>query len=132
MPVEFAITTALGSRGRDLAAHSIEGAYSVPFPDGMRDRQFGKFLRRALAGRMHVRVNLFGIEEEGFYDHSRLYAFSDDMGRTFFRADGSPVTLPLTSNPAPAHNANVARNANGQWLELWLDVLRVAGVDPSP
>jgi hypothetical protein len=33
---------------------------------------------------MHVKLNIFGIQEEGFYSHSGLYAYSDDMGKTFF------------------------------------------------
>jgi hypothetical protein len=109
-------------------ARALAWSWNPAFYNFCRDEWGIRFDR---TGRMHVRVNLFGVEEEGFYDHAKLYAFSDDMGRTFFRADGTPVKLPLTTNPAPAHNASLDRNRNGQWLELWLEVLRLAGVDSA-
>jgi hypothetical protein len=108
-------------------ARALAWSWNPAFYNFCRDQWGIRFDR---SGRMHVRLNIFGVQEEAFYSHSGLYAYSDDKGRTFFRSDGSRVKLPLTSNPAPAHNANMARNRNGQWLELWLDVLRLAKVEP--
>jgi hypothetical protein len=107
---------------------ALAWSWSPAFYNYCRDNWSIRFDR---TGRMHVKVNLFGVQEEGFYHHSKLYAYSDDMGKTFYRADGRPVELPLTSIPAPAYNASLDRNRNGQWLELWLDVLRLAGVEPK-
>ena len=106
-------------------ARALAWSWSPSFYNFCRDDWGVRFDR---TGRMHVRVNLFGIEEKGFYDHRKLYAYSDDNGLTFHRADGSPVKLPLTTIPAPEHNAILEKNRNGQWLSLWLDVLKLAGV----
>jgi len=89
-------------------------------------------------GRMHVRMQISGLDGEGYVRPTAVYAWSDDRGETFHRADGSPVKLPLTVNPAPEHNAeidtdNTLQKHNGdqyttrQWQELWLGLIKKAG-----
>jgi hypothetical protein len=72
--------------------------------------------------RMHVQVPLRGLDGEGRIADYDLYAWSDDEGKTFHRADGSVVELPLTVNPAPEHTTG-----GTLWLDLWLSVLKTAG-----
>lgn len=103
-------------------------AWNPNFYQFCRDR-WG--IRFDMTGRIHLRMTLFGLQEKAYYSYDDLYAYSDDDGRSFFRADGSSVKLPLTVNPAPEFNADVTRNSNGQWLHLWLDMLRLAGVHSS-
>ena len=57
---------------------------------------------------------------------SHVYAYSDD-GKTFHRADGTVVQLPLTLLPAPEHNADVKLHFTGQWWDLWQSLIRHAG-----
>jgi hypothetical protein len=37
----------------------------------------------------------------------RVYAFSDNGGKAFHRADGTPLKTPPTVSPAPEHNADI-------------------------
>lgn len=76
--------------------------------------------------RLHVQVPLFGFDEDLYNENRGLYAWSDDGGNTFHRADGTPVELPLTVNPGPG-NADVERHDNGQWRDLWFFLLKKAG-----
>lgn len=82
--------------------------------------------------RMHLRKNITGLNERGYLVHSNVYAWSDDGGQSFYRADGTPVRLPLTINPAPEHNADIQKNDNGRWGTLWLSLLRDAGFSDVP
>lgn len=77
--------------------------------------------------RMHLRMQIRGLDENGNIFDSRVYAYSDDNGERFRRADGSDVELPLTTNPAPAHNADVRQHGTEQWWNLWHSLLREAG-----
>ena len=83
-------------------------------------------------GRMHVRMDVWGLNEHGYNVISDVYAWSDDRGRSFQRADGTPVALPLTNNPAPEHNAEVHRHDTSQWGSLWFSLLRDAGYHGIP
>ncbi len=84
------------------------------------------------SNRMHVLVNVFGLDEAGYAGPSDVYAYSDDGGLSFRRADGTPLLLPLTINPAPEHNADVRKNDNGLWFRVWISLLRDAGYQGIP
>lgn len=110
-------------------------AWQPPFYNFCRD---GWGVRFDNVGRMHVRMTISGLDGAGYVRPTAVYAWSDDRGETFYRADGGAVKLPLTVNPAPEHNAeidvdNTLQYHNGeqygtrQWLELWLGLLRDAG-----
>ena len=75
------------------------------------------------SGRMHVRVPIRGLGANSRIIDHQVYAYSDDKGETFFRADGSPVKLPLTVNPAPAHNADEKEHHTAGWLRVWMSLL---------
>ncbi len=76
--------------------------------------------------RMHVQMPIRGLDAEGRVVDRDLYAWSDDGGKTFHRADGSAVELPLTVNPAPEHNAALGSPEQLGW-DVWLSVLKQAG-----
>jgi hypothetical protein len=75
---------------------------------------------------MHVNMGIRGIGESGQIIDSSVYAWSDDGGKTFFRADGTPLVLPLTVNPAPAYNADINNHGTLKWWELWTSLLKEA------
>ncbi len=110
-------------------------AWQPPFYNFCRDPWGVRFDQ---TGRMHVRMTISGLDGAGYVRPTSVYAWSDDRGESFHRADGSVVELPLTVNPAPEHNAeidcdNTRQHHDGgqyetrQWLELWLGLLREAG-----
>jgi hypothetical protein len=72
--------------------------------------------------RMHVQVPLFGLDENNYNVNAELYAYSDDAGETFHRADGSRLKLPITSNPGPG-NAVMKNHNTAQYWQLWLSLL---------
>jgi hypothetical protein len=78
-------------------------------------------------GRIHVHMQINGLNEEGHNRFSGVYAYSDDLGRTFHRADGTPVELPLTINPAPGHGADLADGDTRQWWTLWVGLIEELG-----
>ena len=79
------------------------------------------------SNRMHVHVPIRGLDLNArIIDHD-LYAYSDDGGATFHRADGSKVGLPLTVNPAPEHDADVQTDGRNLWWTLWLSLLDTTG-----
>lgn len=78
-------------------------------------------------GRLHIRMRLCGLDESGYNRLASVYAWSDDKGATFHRADGSQVELPLTVNPAPEHSAELDDPTTAPWLNLWLGLLKQAG-----
>jgi len=80
-------------------------------------------LRFDPSGRMHVRMPIRGLGANSRILDHQVYAYSDDKGETFFRADGSRVQLPLTVNPAPMHNADENALQNFEWLRLWMSLL---------
>lgn len=79
------------------------------------------------AGRMHVRVPIRGLGTNSRIRDGQVYAYSDDRGESFFRADGTPLKLPLTTNPAPGHHADIDHHFSGHWLRLWHSLLHHAG-----
>jgi hypothetical protein len=81
------------------------------------------------SGRMHVRVPIRGLGAHSRIRDAQVYAWSDDRGESFFRADGTPLKLPLTINPAPDHHADLDYHFTRHWLELWHSLLRHAGYD---
>ncbi len=78
--------------------------------------------------RMHVQLPIRGLGQDVRIIDSSVYAYSDDGGRTFWRADGSKLKLPLTVNPAPAHLADVNGHLTQEYWELWLSLLRQAAL----
>jgi hypothetical protein len=89
-------------------------------------------------GRMHVRMQITGLDGAGYVRPTSVYAWSDDGGGSFHRPDGSAVKLPLTVNPAPEHNAEIAvdntlHHYNGdqydtrQWWALWVGLISESG-----
>ncbi|MBM4048409.1 MAG: hypothetical protein FJ279_25175 [Planctomycetes bacterium] len=77
--------------------------------------------------RMHFRAPVRGLDANARINDSDVYAWSDDGGRTFHRADGTKVELPLTVNPAPEHNADVNNHSSQAYWNLWHSLLRYAG-----
>ncbi|HBQ63551.1 MAG TPA: hypothetical protein DD727_01205, partial [Clostridiales bacterium] len=80
-----------------------------------------------ITNRMHVNMRIRGVGESGQIIDSHVYAWSDDGGKTFCRADGTPLALPLTISPAPDHNADVNSHDTLKWWELWTSLLKEAG-----
>lgn len=74
-------------------------------------------------GRLHVHMPIGGLNKDGYHKHSSVYAWSDDRGKTFYRANGTPVDLPLTINPAPKHNADILNHSSQQWWDIWIGLL---------
>ena len=74
-----------------------------------------------------MRVPIRGLDANARIVDSDVYAWSDDGGSTFHRADGTTAELPLTVNPAPAHLANVNAHSTQAYWSLWLSLLRHAG-----
>jgi len=81
------------------------------------------------ANRMHLFMAIRGLSDSGRIIDSRVYAWSDDLGKTFHRADGSPVALPLTVNPAPKHNANINSCRHQIHWEAYDSLIRRTGVE---
>ncbi len=77
--------------------------------------------------RMHVELGIYGLVDRISMRDGNLYAYSDDGGQTFHRADGSRVELPLTVNPAPAHNADLDKHADARWWNLYRSLVDEAG-----
>ena len=77
--------------------------------------------------RMYVQIAKRGIDGYGRYVYTRLFAYSDDGGQTFHRADGSPVLLPLTNNPAPRYHANPQSGLSATWVSQWKRLVRAGG-----
>lgn len=80
-----------------------------------------------ITGRMHIRLPIRGLDENIRIADSEVYAYSDDGGKTFRRANGAPLRLPLTVNPAPAHNADVEKEFTEKIWNLWQNLLKYAG-----
>lgn len=78
-------------------------------------------------GRVHVQMGIWGVGEGGRMTNGPVYAYSDDLGDTFHRADGTRLRLPLTVNPVPEHHADMAFHSTRQWFDLWTSLLRHAG-----
>jgi hypothetical protein len=78
-------------------------------------------------GRMHVEMGIHGVGEDARIVNGPVYAYSDDLGNTFHRADGTKLRLPLTVNPVPNHHADVRHHDTDTWLRVWTSLLQHAG-----
>jgi hypothetical protein len=74
--------------------------------------------------RMHVCLALLGVIEGGEVTHRPVYAYSDDLGETFYRADGERLELPLTHNPIPGHNADRTLEPARSHFEVWTSLVK--------
>ena len=72
-------------------------------------------------------MGIHGVGEGARLVNGPVYAYSDDLGDTFHRADGARLRLPLTVNPVPGHHADVNCHSTRKWFELWTSLLRHAG-----
>ncbi len=93
-------------------------------------RSFGSGIRGVSfdrTGRMHVQMPIFGVGREGRVTQGPIYAYSDDLGETFHRADGTPLRLPLTVNPIPGHDAHIEHHSSKQWFDVWMSLIQEAG-----
>lgn len=79
------------------------------------------------SNRMYIEIPTYGYESNGRVCEANLFAYSDDGGRNFRRADGTPVRLPFTSNPAPEHNADILQGYNEIWLNQWKQLIHRVG-----
>lgn len=79
------------------------------------------------SNRMHVELPIHGLVDRTVMRSGSVYAYSDDGGQTFHRADGSLVNLPMTTNPAPAHNADHKTDDSARWWNLWRSLVSEAG-----
>lgn len=79
------------------------------------------------SNRMHVLMTIRGMGENAQLIDGNVYAWSDDLGQTFHRADGTPVQLPLTLNPVPTHHADLEDPATKERWDLWMSLIRDAG-----
>jgi hypothetical protein len=104
-------------------AKTLAWAWQPHFYNYCRSTWGVKFDR---TNRMHVQMPIRGLDAKGQVIDRDLYAWSDDGGKTFCRADGSSVRLPLTVNPAPEHNAALGSPDQLGW-DVWLSVLKQAG-----
>ncbi len=104
---------------------AIVWAWQPHFYNYCRSTRWGVVFDRT--NRMHVRVPIRGLDENIRIADSEVYAYSDDGGKTFRRADGAPLRLPLTVNPAPAHNADVEKDFTEKIWNLWQNMLKYAG-----
>ena len=114
-------------RGRTPASpgtRSLVWAWQPHFYNYCR-ANFG--IRFDKTNRMHVRVPIRGLGRNARILDSQVYAYSDDLGQTFHRADGSRIHLPLTVNPAPAHNADMRKHLTQAYWKLWRSLLQEAG-----
>jgi hypothetical protein len=99
-------------------------AWQPAFYNFCRDNWGARFDK---TGRLHIHMGISGLDGYGHNRFTSVYAWSDDNGKTFHRADGSPVQLPLTTNPAPEHNAELNAEANAPWWDVWLELMKKAG-----
>ena len=77
--------------------------------------------------RMHVQVELFGFDSRNRNVLSDLYAYSDDGGQTFHRADGEALGLPLTVTEGEPGYAAMQVSSTELWWDLWRALLQYAG-----
>jgi hypothetical protein len=83
----------------------------------------GRALSFDRTGRMHVRMAILGVGEDGRMTSGPVYAYSDDLGQSFHAADGKPLKLPLTVNPIPSHNGNTANGPLKTRYDLWASLV---------
>jgi len=109
-------------------ARALAWAWQPPFYNFCRDDWGLRFDR---TGRLHAHLQISGLNLEGRVIPSSVYAWSDDSGASFHRADGSAVKLPLTLNPAPAHRADIAEPENALWWQTWFSLVPRQGARPD-
>ncbi len=115
-----------GLPDRPAGTRPLAWAWQPAFYNFCRDDWGARFDR---TGRLHIHMQIFGLDLEGFNRKSSVYAWSDDFGQTFHRANGTPVRLPLTLNPAPEYNADIKEDNQWDWWRLWTSLIREAGFD---
>jgi hypothetical protein len=76
------------------------------------------------SGRMHICLALMGVIDDAEVTHRPVYAYSDDNGDTFRSADGKRLTLPLTHNPIPGHNADRTLEPARSHFEVWVSLVK--------
>lgn len=81
------------------------------------------------AGRLHVRMPLHALGHDNRIVDHIMTAWSDDLGQTWHRPDGTPVALPLTLNPSDKHNADINLHHGRMYWQAWLEVLGLAGYE---
>ena len=84
----------------------------------------GRALTFDRTGRMHVRMAVLGVGQDGRMTSGPVYAYSDDLGRSFRAANGSLLKLPLTVNPIPGHNGSISSGPLKARYDLWLSVVK--------
>jgi hypothetical protein len=77
--------------------------------------------------RMYIEIPTYGYDADRRIREATMFVYSDDDGATFRRADGSRIRLPLTSNPAPDHNADVLQGYNEIWVDQWKGLIKRIG-----
>ena len=77
-----------------------------------------------LENRMHLQLELCGVRGGGHVGNALMYAYSDDLGKTFHRADGKRLQLPLTANPIPSHNADQSIEPAKSHFDVWASLVK--------
>lgn len=110
--------------GHPLEYPSLSWTWQPHFYNYIRSTRGGQFDPE---NRMYIQIPTYGYDAERRVREANLFAYSDDGGATFHRADGSSVKLPLTSNPAPEHNADTLKGYNEIWITQWTQLIRRIG-----
>lgn len=84
----------------------------------------GRALTFDRTGRMHVLMAVPGVGQDGRMTSGPVYAYSDDLGRSFRAANGRSLKLPLTVNPIPGHNASISSGPRKARYDLWVSVVK--------
>lgn len=73
---------------------------------------------------MHICLPILGVGQNGRMTQGPVFAYSDDLGDTFYGADGRRLTLPLTVNPIPRHYAGRTVEPAQSHFEVWASLVR--------
>ena len=120
-----------GSRWEPSPHRPQDGVFAWAWQPHMYNYIRGWGMRFDRTGRTHVAMPLHGLGSHNRLVDTVLYAWSDDLGETWHRADGSEVRLPLTLNPSPSHNAAWTNYGTSQRVKLWLSLLAEAGYETT-
>ncbi|MCP4787374.1 MAG: hypothetical protein GY903_05920 [Fuerstiella sp.] len=77
-----------------------------------------------LSNRMHICLPILGVGQSGRMTQGPVYAYSDDLGDTFYGAEGKRLALPLTVNPIPGHYADRTIEPARSHFEVWASLVR--------
>ncbi len=77
--------------------------------------------------RMYIEIPILGYDARKRMSESDQFVYSDDGGKTYHRADGSVVKLPLTCNPSPDHNADLLSGYSEIWFRQWSELIKRVG-----